>query len=251
MVVLDLSEAMDSADLPPSRLDRARAKLQRLLQERGDAPTGLVVYAGSAHLVLPPTQDRSVLGGYLDALATALMPTPGNAPAAALALALGWAGHAAAPGTLLVMTADWPAAELARTQALLQGSRHRLVVWAFGAPEGGPLRTPEGQLRTDAQGRSRQARLDVAGLQALRERTGADLVTVTAASATWRACRRCCIARHRADAVEQDPSRRWLDRGPLFIWPGLLALLLSFRRGWTVRAHWGRWPRCCWRWPVR
>ena len=235
MVVLDLSEAMDSADLPPSRLDRARAKLQRLLQERGDAPTGLVVYAGSAHLVLPPTQDRSVLGGYLDALATALMPTPGNAPAAALALALGWAGHAAAPGTLLVMTADWPAAELARTQALLQGSRHRLVVWAFGTPEGGPLRTPEGQLRTDAQGRSRQARLDVAGLQALRERTGADLVAVTQDDGDL-ARVQALIARHRADAVEQDPSRRWLDRGPLFIWPGLLALLLSFRRGWTVRA---------------
>jgi hypothetical protein len=94
MVVLDLSDAMDAADLPPSRLDRARAKLQRLLQQRGDAPTGLVVYAGSAHLVLPPTQDRQVLGGYLDVLATALMPTPGNAPADALALAHEWAERA-------------------------------------------------------------------------------------------------------------------------------------------------------------
>lgn len=234
MVVLDLSEAMDAADLPPSRLDRARAKLQRLLQERGDAPTGLVVYAGSAHLVLPPTQDRSVLGGYLDVLATALMPTPGNAPAAALALALEWADRAAAPGTLLVMTADWPAAELGRAQGLLQGSHHRLVVWAIGTPEGGPLRTPEGRLRTDAQGRSRQARLDVAGLHALRERTGADLVAVTQDDGDL-ARVQALIARHRAEAVEQDPSRRWLDRGPLFVWPGLLALLLSFRRGWTVR----------------
>ncbi|MFY7904311.1 MAG: VWA domain-containing protein, partial [Rubrivivax sp.] len=75
VIALDLSDAMDAADLPPSRLDRARAKLQLLLAQRGDAPTGLVVYAGSAHLVLPPTQDRAVLGGYLDALATTLMPT--------------------------------------------------------------------------------------------------------------------------------------------------------------------------------
>jgi Ca-activated chloride channel homolog len=235
MVVLDLSDAMDTADLPPSRLDRARAKLQRLLQQRGDAPTGLVVYAGSAHLVLPPTQDRQVLGSYLDVLATALMPTPGNAPADALALAHEWAERAAAPGTLLFLTADWPAADLAPAEALLQGSRHRLAVWAIGTPEGGPLRTPEGQLRTDAQGRSRQARLDVAGLQALRERTGADLVAVTQDDGDL-ARVQALIARHRADAIEQDPSRRWLDRGPVFIWPGLLALLLSFRRGWTVRA---------------
>lgn len=234
LVVLDLSDAMDATDLPPSRLDRARAKLQRLLQERGDAPTGLVVYAGSAHLVLPPTADRGVLGGYLDVLATALMPTPGNAPAAALALAIDWADRAAAPGTLLVMTADWPASDLAPTQSLLLGSRHRLVAWAIGTPEGGPLRTPEGRLRTDAQGRSRQARLDVAGLNALRERTGADLVAVTQDDGDL-ARVQALIARHRAEAVEQDPSRRWLDRGPLFIWPGLLALLWSFRRGWTVR----------------
>lgn len=235
MVVLDLSDAMDAADLLPSRLDRARAKLQRLLQARGDAPTGLVVYAGSAHLVLPPTADRDVLGGYVDVLATALMPTPGNAPAAALALAHDWADRAAAPGTLLVMTADWPAADLAPAQALLQGSRHRLVVWAIGTPEGGPLRTPEGRLRTDVQGRSRQARLDVAGLNALRERTGADLVAVTQDDGDL-ARVQALIARHRAEAVEQDPSRRWVDRGPVFIWPGLLALLWSFRRGWTVRS---------------
>jgi Ca-activated chloride channel family protein len=235
IVVLDLSDAMDAADLPPSRLDRARAKLQRLLAQRGDAPTGLVVYAGSAHLVLPPTQDRQVLASYLDVLATALMPTPGNVPADALALAQSWAERAAAPGTLLFLTADWPAADLDRTEALLQGSRQRLAVWAIGTPEGGPLRTPAGQLRTDAQGRSRQARLDVAGLQALRDRTGADLVAVTQDDIDL-ARVQALIARHRADAVEQDPSRRWLDRGPLFIWPGLLALLMSFRRGWTVGA---------------
>lgn len=234
MVVLDLSDAMDAADLPPSRLDRARAKLQRLLLERGDAPTGLVVYAGSAHLVLPPTADRGVLAGYLDALATSLMPNAGNAPAEGLALAIEWANRAAAPGTLLVLTADWPGADLAPTQTLLQGSRHRLVVWAMGTPEGGPLRTPEGRLRTDAQGRSLQARLDVAGLNAMRERTGADLVAVTPDDSDL-ARVQALIARHRADAVEQDPSRRWLDRGPLFIWPGLLALLWSFRRGWTLR----------------
>jgi Ca-activated chloride channel homolog len=233
LVVLDLSESMDAADLPPSRLDRARAKLQLLLQERGDAPTGLIAYAGSAHLALPPTTDRRLLGGYLDALTTALMPTPGNAPAAALALAHEWADRGTAPGTLLVVTADWPAADLDPVQSLMNGSRHRLVVWAIGTPEGGPLRTREGRLRTDAQGRSRQAHLDVAGLNSLRERTGAELVGVTQDDSDLVRVQ-ALIARHRAESVEEDPSRRWLDRGPLFIWPGLMALLLSFRRGWTV-----------------
>lgn len=234
MLVLDLSEAMDASDLPPSRLDHARAKLQRLIAQRADAPTGLVVYAGSAHLVLPPTQDRTVLATYLDALSTALMPQPGAAPGAALELALQWMTRAPVPGTMLFLTADWPAADLDRAEQLLRDSRQRLVVWAIGTREGGTLRDAEGRIRTDAQGRSRSARLDVAALKALRERTGAALVTVTSDDADL-ARVQALIARHRTEAAEQDPTQRWHDRGPLFIWPGLLALLLSLRRGWVLR----------------
>lgn len=234
VLVLDLSDAMDAVDLPPSRLDRARAKLHRLLAARGDAPTGLVVYAGSAHLVLPPTPDRAVLGTYLDVLATPLMPTPGQAPAEALALALDWAARAPVPGTLLFLTADWPAADLAPAEALLAASRQRLIVWTFGTPDGGPLRDAEGRLSTDAQGRSRSARLDVAGLDALRRRTGAALVAVSHDDTDLDRVQ-ALMARHHAEAIEQDPTRRWRDRGAWFVWPGLLALLASFRRGWTVR----------------
>lgn len=234
MLVLDLSESMDAADLPPSRLDHARAKLQRLLEQRADAPTGLIVYAGSAHLVLPPTRDRVVLATYLDALGTALMPQPGNAPAEALALALQWLGRAPVPGTVLFLTAEWPAADLDRAENLLRGARQRLAVWAIGTREGGPLRDADGRLRTDAQGRARSARLDVAGLDALRARTGAALVAVTSDDGDL-ARVQALIARHRTEAAEQDPTQRWHDRGPLFIWPGLLALLLSLRRGWVLR----------------
>lgn len=236
MLALDLSEAMDAADLPPSRLDRARDKLRRLIERRGNAPTGLLVYAGSAHLVLPPTQDHQVLGSYMDALSTGLMPRAGNAPARALDLALQWVERSAVPGTVLFVTADWPAKELEATASLLAGSRHRLLVWALGTPEGGPLRDEQGGLLTDAQGRSRSARLDVEGLSALRDRTGAALVSHSQGDADVQRVL-AQIASHRADAMEQDPTRRWLDRGPLFIWPGLLALLLSLRRGWVLQWH--------------
>lgn len=236
MIALDLSEAMDAVDLPPRRLDRARDKLRQLLAQRGDAPTGLLVYAGSAHLVLPPTEDRQVLLDYLDALSTPLMPTPGQAPARALALALQWLERSPVPGSVLFLTADWPASDLAPAAELLQSSRQRLLVWALGTAEGGPLRDEAGRLITDAQGRSRSARLDVAGLKALRERSGAALISLSQDDADLQRIQ-ALIASHRAQAQEEDSSRRWLDRGPWFIWPGLLALLFSLRRGWVLQAQ--------------
>nr|WP_295080438.1 VWA domain-containing protein [uncultured Roseateles sp.] len=236
MIALDLSDAMDATDLPPSRLDRARDKLRRLIEQRGDAPTGLIVYAGSAHLVLPPTQDRAVLNTYLDALSTPLMPTPGNASAEALAVALDWAARSPSAGTVLALTADWPAAELARTESLLKDSPHKLIVWALGTAEGGPLRDGAGRLRTDAQGRARSAHLDVAGLQTLRDRTGAAVLVVTADDQDIARVQALIKSQHAA-AAEQDPTRRWRDQGPIFIWAGLLALLASFRRGWVLHGQ--------------
>jgi Ca-activated chloride channel family protein len=233
MLVLDLTPSMDAVDWPPSRLARARAKLHTLLQQRRDAPTGLVVYGGSAHLVLPPTQDHKLLATYLESLSTTLMPQPGAAPAQALQLALNWLARQPVPGTVLFITAEWPADDIARAQALLSTSRHRLIVLAVGDAQGGPIRGADGRYLTDAQGRTQRARLDVAALSALRERTGAALVTASQDD-TDLARVQALMARYRADAIAQDPTQRWRDAGAVWIWPGLLALLLSFRRGWVM-----------------
>lgn len=233
MLVLDLSESMDAVDTPPSRLDRARAKIQNLLARRGDAPTGLIVYAGSAHLVLPPTQDRQVLGTYLDTLSTALMPRSGTAPAEALVQALSWLDRGAAPGTVLFLTGDWPDRDRALAAGRLEGSRHRLIVWAVGDPAGGAIRDAAGRYRTEAGGRVKTARLEVERLTALRRDTGAAIVGITPDDADL-ARVQSLIRQHRTEALEQDPSRRWRDRGAWFVWPGLLALLCSFRRGWVL-----------------
>ncbi len=57
VVLLDLSYSMKSADLAPSRLERARQKLLDLLQQRREGQTALIAYAGDAHIVTPLTDD--------------------------------------------------------------------------------------------------------------------------------------------------------------------------------------------------
>lgn len=233
MVVVDLSSAMDATDLPPSRLAWARSKLQALLAHRGDAPTGLIVYAGSAHLVLPPTDDRQLLAPYVDALSTTLMPVDGARPAAALALAHAWLERTALPGTVLFLTTAWPQAEQPGAEREMATSRHRLIVWAIGTERGGPIRNPEGRPLTDASGTLRHARLEVTELRSLRARTGASLVSVTADERDLDSIQ-VLITRQQAAAAASAADTRWRDRGADWVWPGLLALLMSFRRGWVV-----------------
>ena len=67
MIVLALSTSMDQADVAPTRLERAKQKIRDLLGVRAGARSGLIAYAGTAHLVMPLTDDRSVIEPFLAA----------------------------------------------------------------------------------------------------------------------------------------------------------------------------------------
>lgn len=106
MLVLNAGETMNQSDLAPSRMERARLKIADFAAERRGQPLGLVAYAGSAHLVLPPTRDTSVVASMAAELGPAIMPRQGNDLAGALRLAERALGEAG--GSIVVLTDSAP-----------------------------------------------------------------------------------------------------------------------------------------------
>jgi len=94
MIVLKAERSMERPDPAPSRLERARLKIADLAAARKGQPLGLIAYAGSAHLVLPPTRDTAVVSRMAAEIDPAIMPEPGDR----LDLALREAGRALAAG---------------------------------------------------------------------------------------------------------------------------------------------------------
>lgn len=103
MVLLYAGETMKLADLTPSRMERARLKIADFAAQRRGQPLGLIAYAGSAHLVLPPTRDTQVVSAMAAELGPGVMPRPGNDLPAALLLAARTLGE---PGGSVVVLAD-------------------------------------------------------------------------------------------------------------------------------------------------
>ncbi|ANN28689.1 hypothetical protein FORC17_3626 [Vibrio vulnificus] len=64
LVIMDNSDSMLQNDLPPSRLARSKQKIRDLLVARKGGSTGLVVFAGSAHVAMPVTQDSKVFARF-------------------------------------------------------------------------------------------------------------------------------------------------------------------------------------------
>lgn len=102
-VVLKVTPSMLTEDLAPTRLDRARQKLADILAVREGASTALIAYAGSAHLVLPPTPDGAAVIELAKALSPGIMPKQGDDLAGALALARRALAGAGQGGTILLL----------------------------------------------------------------------------------------------------------------------------------------------------
>ena len=78
VIVLDLSLSMDSDDVKPSRIERAKFKITDILRRRDEGLTGLVAYAGDAYVVTPLTIDSETILNLLNSLSPEIMPIKGS-----------------------------------------------------------------------------------------------------------------------------------------------------------------------------
>lgn len=169
VVAFDLSPAMLAADPPPSRLARARAKVETLLRERRGGEVGLLVYAGDAYTVAPLTDDPANVAVFLDALAPDIMPgqsvasgtagVPGDA-GGAIEHAAGLLRHAGFDqGDILLVSGSALDAAAATAAARAAGDGYRVsVLDTVPAPARAASRGP-GAAAVAAAGRGRSARL--------------------------------------------------------------------------------------------
>ena len=78
MILLKADVSMETPDPAPSRLERAKLKITDLAEARKGQPLGLIAYAGSAHLVLPPTRDTAVVASMAAEIGPDIMPAAGD-----------------------------------------------------------------------------------------------------------------------------------------------------------------------------
>jgi len=236
VIALDLSQSMNAIDVQPTRLERSKQKIRDLLELRKGSRTALLAYAGTAHIVLPLSNDTSIFETFLSSLATNMMPVAGKDPAKALEVADELLSRDEVPGSILFFTDG-----IARDQVpafVAHGARSDdvVMIMAVGTREGGPVRRGENTFATDADGRRIVATLDVEGLEALVRETGAFVASVTVDDEDVnRVERRIQRNLREANEDDEDETARWRDFGYYLTFPIAFLGMLWFRKGWTVR----------------
>jgi len=87
-ILLDVSRSMGAEDIKPSRLEKAKFEIAKLIQKLQGDKIGLIVFAGQAYVQFPLTSDYAAANLFLNAVDFNSVPQPGTAVGPALDLAL-------------------------------------------------------------------------------------------------------------------------------------------------------------------
>ena len=232
VIAIEVTDSMRANDLLPTRLDRARFKALDLIGARTGSRTAIIAYAGSAHIVVPPSSDINVIKPLLESLDPAIMPVPGSRADTVLEAASSLLGDESAIGTLLFINDGFGTDDVeALGEFVERPDAPAVTALVVGTEDGGVALMPDGSPVMSAGGGRLDTRVDTAVLRQV-ERAGVPVTRMTSDEADIRRVVR-TIQSNLAQA--DDPDARWRDEGWWLLWPAALLLLLSFRRGWTMR----------------
>jgi Ca-activated chloride channel homolog len=141
MIALDVSNSMMAQDIQPSRLEKAKQVLSKLVDGMVNDKVGLVVFAGDAYIQLPITVDYVSAKMFMSSISPKLVPRQGTAIGSAVDLCIKSFGEKSEAGRAIIVITDGENHEDdavgAAKLALDNGVAVHVI--GMGKPEGAPI----------------------------------------------------------------------------------------------------------------
>lgn len=235
VLVLDLSLSMYARDLAPSRLVRMKHKVRDLLAGRREGQTGVVAFAGDAHVVTPLTDDTRTIENLLPALEPGIMPVLGSNAASGIELANELLNGAhATRGRILLLT---DGVNSTTRIADVIDPRFPVSVIGVGTPAGSAIPLdfadrPGSYLKDPTTGDTVIARLDEGALQRIAQIGQGSYHRITVGDADLASIARNAPVNDRdAEQASERDFDAWQEYGHFAALAVLPLLLGLFRRG--------------------
>ncbi len=181
-LLVDLSKSMDAADVSPTRLEKVKFEINRLLETLPGSRVGLIVYSNEAFTQSPLTYDHAALNLYVQSLQTDLLPGSGSNPCASLELAYTKLSQDAASDKAKIMLIFTDGERRADCDASLFNNIRRfgfrLFVVAVGTVTGSAIVT-NNEIMKDDDGETVITKVDEKAVRDLAEATNGNFYRIT------------------------------------------------------------------------
>jgi len=155
MIALDVSKSMLAQDIQPSRLERAKQVISKIIDNSPDDKIGLVIFAGRAYLQMPLTVDHEAAKMYLASASPDDVPTQGTVIADALKMCYAAFNPKEKTFKSVLLISDGEDHDNEAIKVTKQLAKDGIMVntIGIGSPQGAPIMDPStGQYKKNEKG---------------------------------------------------------------------------------------------------
>ncbi|MBQ5806907.1 MAG: VWA domain-containing protein, partial [Tidjanibacter sp.] len=180
---IDVSNSMLANDFEPSRLERTKYAVGRVIEGLSEDKIGVIVFAGDAYVQLPITADYLTAKNFVQQISPSQVTKQGTAIGAAIDMAAGSFSSQSESSRVLVLVTDGENHEDDALVAAERAAQQGITIYTIGigTPEGAPIRIGDDFIR-DSEGEIVVSKLDEEGLQKIALTTGGAYVRASAQS---------------------------------------------------------------------
>ncbi|MBQ3781241.1 MAG: VWA domain-containing protein [Bacteroidaceae bacterium] len=162
IIAVDVSNSMLCQDVKPSRLDKSKMLVSKLIEQLDQDRIGLVAFAGSAITLLPITSDYVSAKMFLDQLSPATIALQGTNMAEAIQRATAGFSDKTNVGKALILITDAEDHEDGAVEAAKEADKKGISIYVLsvGTEQGGPIPLGNGNYKKDNSGNTVTTKLN-------------------------------------------------------------------------------------------
>jgi tetratricopeptide (TPR) repeat protein len=155
MIALDVSKSMLAQDIQPSRLERAKQVVSKIIDNSPEDKIGFVIFAGRAYLQMPMTVDHEAAKMYLSSASPDDVPTQGTVISDALKMCFSAFNPKEKTYKAIILISDGEDHDDDALKIAKQLGKEGIMIntIGIGSPQGAPIMDPEtNSYKTDDKG---------------------------------------------------------------------------------------------------
>ena len=179
MILVDLSESMNANDVKPSRLEKVKFEMKKVIDEFSSDRIGIIMFSGEAFVQCPMTYDKNALNLFTETLNTGLVPNTGTDFGPPLELSLSKLNNENAESNelsskiiLLISDGEDFGDNTKESLEKIVDSNIKLFTVGIGSEKGSKILLTNGDYKRDKEGKEVITKLNPISLKETAKETG-------------------------------------------------------------------------------
>jgi Ca-activated chloride channel family protein len=187
MICVDLSKSMDAFDIPPTRLEKVKFEMKKVVEAFSSDRIGVIIFSSEAFMQCPLTYDQNALNLFIETMSSTLVPASGTDFGPPLRLALkkleenadGPATQSKSKVIILISDGEDFGEDSREVVSEIESKDIKLFTLGVGTEAGGNIYAGR-SLKTDRQGNTVTTRLNSSALRGLADKTDGQYFEINA-----------------------------------------------------------------------